>query len=121
MALERNHFHSLKIRRCLAPWGFNSPSRHHHQSRVGRGPNAYQRLRNPEQELARDWACDVLVTGRGRNQEHVAGGDSMTDWRELLVFPNSRPVWRRPVEVSMFFTRRAGLCTSQKFPQNRAA
>jgi hypothetical protein len=29
MVLEGNCFHSLKIRRCLAPWGFNSPSRHH--------------------------------------------------------------------------------------------
>ena len=23
------HVDALKIRRCLAPWGFNSPSRHH--------------------------------------------------------------------------------------------
>src|ERR1700761_8629498 len=26
----------LKIRRYLVPWGFNSPSRHQHQSREGR-------------------------------------------------------------------------------------
>jgi hypothetical protein len=40
-ALQRNPAHwvvialrALKIRRCLAPWGFNSPSRHHPQNPV---------------------------------------------------------------------------------------
>ena len=30
------HVDALKIRRCLAPWGFNSPSGHQPQSHVGR-------------------------------------------------------------------------------------
>ena len=40
----------LKIRRCLAPWGFNSPSRHQPQRRVERGSHAYLPLGNPEHD-----------------------------------------------------------------------
>jgi hypothetical protein len=39
-----------KIRRCLAPWGFNSPSRHQHQSRVGRGSEDNSAFVKGEQE-----------------------------------------------------------------------
>src|SRR5205814_10517603 len=68
VVLERNHLHSLKIRRCLAPWGFNSPSRHQHKSRVGRGLQHIRDSGNPGQEKARNWRCDAVVTGMRRTQ-----------------------------------------------------
>jgi hypothetical protein len=57
----------LKIRRCLAPWGFNSPSRHQPQSRVGRGSQPNYRREDLNRTNCREWACDAHVTGRAQS------------------------------------------------------
>ena len=53
----------------LRPLGFNSPSRHHFQSRVGRGSHAHPSSGNWRRNEPQNWPCDARVTGRERFQE----------------------------------------------------
>jgi hypothetical protein len=60
--------------------GFNSPFRHQPKNRVGRGLQRIRDSENPEQEKARDWACDALVTGKRPKQANCKAQPNFSGW-----------------------------------------